>query len=116
MIPSFQPMTKDGVIQQLSTPEELYKNPCNKFVGEFIGESNYITMKNYNYFFRPEAVKPGHSENSLNFNGKIIKSEYVGHFSRVVLKCDNGDLIKVISYNHLHEKKYHVNKSDLILM
>lgn len=109
-------LLKDGVIQQLSTPEELYKNPCNKFVGEFIGESNYITINNNNYFFRPESVRPGHSDNSINFNGKIIKSEYAGHFSRAILKCDNGVLIKVISYNHLHEEKYHVNKSNLILM
>jgi len=28
---------KDGVIQQVGTPNEIYTNPCNMFVGEFIG-------------------------------------------------------------------------------
>jgi multiple sugar transport system ATP-binding protein len=28
---------KDGVIQQIDTPTNLYNEPCNKFVGEFIG-------------------------------------------------------------------------------
>ncbi len=28
---------KDGVVQQIDTPENLYKNPCNLFVAGFIG-------------------------------------------------------------------------------
>ncbi len=28
---------KDGIIQQVDTPSNLYNTPCNKFVGEFIG-------------------------------------------------------------------------------
>ena len=28
---------KDGVIQQVDTPQNLYNNPCNKFVAGFIG-------------------------------------------------------------------------------
>lgn len=32
----------DGVIQQLSTPGELYEEPLNSFVAQFIGENNRI--------------------------------------------------------------------------
>ena len=32
----------DGVIQQLSTPDELYEKPCNAFVAQFIGENNKL--------------------------------------------------------------------------
>lgn len=32
----------DGVIQQLATPNELYENPSNAFVAQFIGENNRI--------------------------------------------------------------------------
>ncbi len=31
---------KDGVIQQVGTPEEIYNEPINAFVADFIGESN----------------------------------------------------------------------------
>ncbi len=34
---------KDGVIQQLGDPLTLYKKPANKFVADFIGESNFIS-------------------------------------------------------------------------
>ncbi len=32
----------DGVVQQLSTPDELYENPENSFVAQFIGENNKL--------------------------------------------------------------------------
>jgi putative spermidine/putrescine transport system ATP-binding protein len=40
----------DGVIQQLSTPAELYERPVNSFVAQFIGENNRIpgTIKSMN--------------------------------------------------------------------
>jgi spermidine/putrescine transport system ATP-binding protein len=35
---------KDGVLQQVATPRELYERPLNGFVAGFIGTSNVITM------------------------------------------------------------------------
>ncbi|MEO0790912.1 MAG: ABC transporter ATP-binding protein [Pseudomonadota bacterium] len=35
----------DGVIQQLSTPAELYERPENSFVAQFIGENNKLSGK-----------------------------------------------------------------------
>ena len=32
----------EGKIQQLSTPNELYKNPHNIFVSGFIGDTNFL--------------------------------------------------------------------------
>ncbi|MEE9321436.1 MAG: ABC transporter ATP-binding protein [Granulosicoccus sp.] len=34
---------EDGVIQQLSRPDELYESPQNSFVAQFIGENNKLT-------------------------------------------------------------------------
>ncbi|MCF0128755.1 MAG: ABC transporter ATP-binding protein, partial [Pseudobutyrivibrio sp.] len=35
---------KDGIVQQIDTPEQLYSNPCNLFVAGFIGspQMNFI--------------------------------------------------------------------------
>ncbi len=35
----------DGVIQQLGAPKEIYDYPANKFVANFVGESNIINCK-----------------------------------------------------------------------
>lgn len=34
---------KDGVIQQVGTPEAIYERPLNRFVAGFIGEANFIS-------------------------------------------------------------------------
>lgn len=34
---------KDGVIQQIGTPVDIYNEPINKFVADFIGESNIFS-------------------------------------------------------------------------
>ena len=38
---------KDGVVQQVDTPQNLYANPCNQFVAGFIGspEMNFLDVK-----------------------------------------------------------------------
>jgi len=33
---------KDGVIQQIGSPEDIYNEPINRFVADFIGESNIV--------------------------------------------------------------------------
>ena len=36
---------KDGVIEQLGTPDEIYENPSTRFVADFIGETNFLEGK-----------------------------------------------------------------------
>jgi iron(III) transport system ATP-binding protein len=36
---------KDGVIEQLGTPQEVYRSPANQFVAGFIGEMNFLQGK-----------------------------------------------------------------------
>ena len=33
---------KDGIIQQIGTPREVYEDPANRFVAQFVGESNLL--------------------------------------------------------------------------
>jgi putative spermidine/putrescine transport system ATP-binding protein len=36
---------RDGLIEQIGTPNELYRRPANAFVAEFLGESNIVKGK-----------------------------------------------------------------------
>ena len=40
-------LMKDGAIQQVSSPSDIYMNPINKFVASFIGspEMNFINLE-----------------------------------------------------------------------
>lgn len=55
----------DGYIQQIGTPEDIYNEPKNTFVADFIGESNIFT-----------GVMP--KDNLVRFCGKPFPCEDVG--------------------------------------
>lgn len=100
---------KDGELQQFSTPKELYTNPSNEFVAKFVGESNIIQYRDQNLFFRPEDIikGKGNKSSSINFNGKIVSSEYLGIFYRLKLLTDDNLLINIIS-NDICSNEFHI--------
>ncbi len=77
---------KDGEIQQVDTPINLYNNPNNKFVAGFIGspEMNFISgiikKDNDNIFFQDdkEKVKINLDNYKININKYINKKVYLG--------------------------------------
>ena len=100
---------KDGVIQQIGTPTDIYNEPKNSFVADFIGESNIfsgtmvgdkkVRFINYNFdcvddFAKNEkvdvVVRPEDvflmDEGKGQVNGKIISSIFKGvHYEMVML-------------------------------
>ena len=60
---------KDGEIQQIGTPTDIYNEPVNEYVANFIGESNIIDgtmLKDYEVMFEDkkfECVDYGFEEN-----------------------------------------------------
>ena len=76
---------KDGLIQQVDTPQNLYDKPCNLFVAGFIGtpQMNFINAKvekkNSEYYvaFSGNTIKLPNSK-YLNEKEENIIEEYVG--------------------------------------
>ncbi len=113
---------KDGYVQQIGSPEELYFNPCNLFVGGFIGEPpmNFITGKidgnkitfdkNNNCFdgsktryklkdgevyfgFRPENVSMRPIENGYKIHAVATLTEMLGDSTNVYIEMDQDTVI-----------------------
>ena len=40
----------DGNLLQVGTPQEIYEQPANRFVADFIGETNFLPCKVMNYY------------------------------------------------------------------
>jgi ABC-type Fe3+/spermidine/putrescine transport system ATPase subunit len=63
---------KDGMIEQIGKPEEVYNNPKTLFVAEFLGETNVIKGRT-----RKEAGKTLFiSENNLTFQLPVDTEGY----------------------------------------
>ena len=61
---------KDGYVQQIGTPEEIYDKPANVFVGEFIGSP---AMNFFNVIFNGEMIRLGNRDIPLlPFQTKLL--------------------------------------------
>lgn len=79
---------KEGKLQQINTPENIYKNPMNIFTAGFIGspQMNFIEAEKENVTMgiRPEKLKiainhEADEEDTLNFNNCYVEAvELVG--------------------------------------
>ncbi len=109
---------KDGVIQQIGKPKEIYDEPKNAFVADFIGESNIynativgdkkVRLLDYNFdclddfplnekvdvVIRPEDIVIT-SENEGMINGKIVNKIFKGlNYQYIALVGKNEIMIK----------------------
>ena len=109
----------EGRIEQLGTPEEIYRQPASLFAADFIGESNILHGKKDGDTFvlengarvpisaqapdavssvviRPEALRIGED----GFLGAAVLSrEYLGSITRMVMQLENSDAQVVSSLN-----------------
>jgi multiple sugar transport system ATP-binding protein len=89
---------KDGEIQQIGTPMEVYKKPANKFVASFIGspEMNFMEYPDFSLGIRPEDIYISGTEPTMKrpqkFDGEVILVETLGAESLIRVNSGNHDL------------------------
>lgn len=122
-----------GSVAQMGEPKQIYRSPANRFVAEFVGETNWLegtvlgvegegvrvrtqigewrarSERNWRdgdrvwLGFRPETVRFG--ENSENcFESRVLRSTYLGEVEEHVLLAKGMLEIKVIEQNPEHPR------------
>lgn len=81
----------EGHIEQIGTPEELYKKPKNNFISSFIGENNIIDEK---LIIRPEEISI--KLDSLG-EGKVVDVTYLGATVEYLVETPDGNTLKVLT-------------------
>lgn len=99
-----------GEIMQIGSPEEVYKNPANKFTADFIGAINIIEKNNAKKIIRPEDVLI--SDIKLNEYKKCIVTdlEFRGAFYRLTIKTEADEEIAVDTLAYT-KKQYNIEKN-----
>jgi len=121
---------RDGAIEQMGDPRSVYREPANRFVADFIGETNWLsaqvqeslpdelllqtdlgvfrttpkrrfkTAEKVWLGFRPEAVQMGSS--AINcFKTTIALISYLGEIEQYGLEIAPGRVIKAFEQNPL---------------
>ncbi len=89
---------KDGVVQQIGTPQQLYDNPKNTFVAGFIGTPQ---INFFNGRLAPDGKLKFANEQEITLSADIMKkfdSEKIGKGLDVIMGIRPGD-IKLVSSN-----------------
>jgi ABC-type Fe3+/spermidine/putrescine transport system ATPase subunit len=85
---------REGRLEQIGTPEEIYRRPRSRFVAEFIGESNFFPAElagahgdpDSVVMVRPEALVISPDEGFIT--GEILHTSFLGNFTRVAIRCE----------------------------
>ncbi|WP_209507326.1 MULTISPECIES: ABC transporter ATP-binding protein [unclassified Ruegeria] len=88
---------RDGAIEQVGTPKELYERPINQFTASFLGKSNFIHQQGKVFALRPEKIDlmPGNENTEARMRGAIRSITYFGSMQRIIVDTDEGDEIEV---------------------
>ena len=81
----------EGHIEQVGTPEELYKKPKNNFISNFIGENNIIDE---NLVIRPEEI---FIKLDSSGEGKVVDVTYLGATVEYLVEAPDGNTLKVLT-------------------
>ncbi|MBK1468065.1 ABC transporter ATP-binding protein [Parvimonas parva] len=108
-----------GVVQQIGTPEEIYRNPANPFVANFVGRVNFIkgvvkdgfveisnTGKKLPYdgdkkgnviiAIRPEALRIDEKDGTID--AKLVSQFYLGDVNDCKVDLGNENIVRVIDH------------------
>ena len=95
-----------GRVLQVGTPMEVYKNPANDFVANFVGTSNYIEESQYNNFNIKNTEKPYIYKRPEEMI--LVESTDESGFVKVTIESKRF-LGPLLEYTVLHnEKRYNV--------
>jgi ABC-type Fe3+/spermidine/putrescine transport system ATPase subunit len=95
----------DGRVEQLGTPEEIYRRPASRFVADFIGDSNFFTATvdggsaqladgsrvpcgdgtgAATLMVRPESIQLDARDGSIR--GSVVLTSFLGSYVRVAVQ------------------------------
>jgi spermidine/putrescine ABC transporter ATP-binding subunit len=133
-------LMREGGFAQVGTAEELYERPANRFVAEFIGESNVIAGRADDGWFitdkgarlpcpangprparllvvRPEKFAVVTDANSPQaIAGTVVGLVYVGDFTRYLVEIGDGQRLVVKAQNRRSHDRVHEGQTIGLLL
>jgi multiple sugar transport system ATP-binding protein len=89
-------LMKDGIVQQVNSPPDIYNHPLNKFVAGFIGSPSMN-------FFRGKIQK-GRQLQFKEFGGSLSRSISAKHQTRL-RKYINNEIVHGLRPEHIYESE-----------
>jgi ABC-type Fe3+/spermidine/putrescine transport system ATPase subunit len=76
-----------GRIEQLGTPEEVYRAPATRFAANFLGAMNWIGGAGV----RPEALRVSRNGGAGRCSAQVTQTLFLGNCVHVMMRLDSGE-------------------------
>jgi putative spermidine/putrescine transport system ATP-binding protein len=92
---------RNGQIEQIGPPSEVYERPATEFVASFVGTSNVIETPSGRAVLRPEKIEiASHfADGRPSAAGHVVDVAYLGMVTRFSVLLDNGHTMTVARQN-----------------
>ena len=92
----------EGLIEQVSSPYDLYERPQTEFVAGFVGVSNLLEREGARFTIRPEKielVEEGRVDGLHTERGRVTDTAYAGMVTRYTVALESGGELQLIRQN-----------------
>jgi putative spermidine/putrescine transport system ATP-binding protein len=92
----------EGLIEQVSSPYDLYERPQTEFVAGFVGVSNLLERDGARFTIRPEKielVEDGRADGMHTERGRVTDTAYAGMVTRYTVALERGGELQLIRQN-----------------
>jgi putative spermidine/putrescine transport system ATP-binding protein len=92
----------EGLIEQVSSPYDLYERPRTEFVAGFVGVSNLLERDGSRFTIRPEKielVEDGEGDGMHTERGRVTTTAYAGMVTRYTVALERGGELQLIRQN-----------------
>jgi ABC-type Fe3+/spermidine/putrescine transport system ATPase subunit len=88
---------RDGAIEQVGSPKELYEKPESEFSAAFLGKSNFLRLEDGTYALRPEKIDIAEAGTGTapRMGGTVRSVTYFGSMQRVMVETDEAGELEV---------------------
>ena len=94
---------RDGAIEQVGAPADVYEHPANEFVAGFVGTSNIVERDGRRFTVRPEKVRDPRRRRAERWAARRGRPDprrgLLGVVTRFMVELDEGGELQVVRQN-----------------
>jgi putative spermidine/putrescine transport system ATP-binding protein len=94
---------RDGKIEQVGAPAEVYERPATEFIAGFVGVSNVLERDGRRFTVRPEKIRLLGEHDAADGlyaeAGSIADVNYAGPLTHFFVDLDGGERVQAVSQN-----------------
>jgi putative spermidine/putrescine transport system ATP-binding protein len=93
---------RDGRVEQVGHPTDVYEQPATEFVASFVGTSNVVETDGGRAVLRPEKIELSNGavpKGRLGAKGRIVDVAYLGMVTRFTVELSDGETMTAVRQN-----------------